>query len=200
MKLLDLFNFSIDDILLEAILPSHDTIYNLTKNNEYDTNLPFCQQVWFKKDKNKQSLYKKLAREHLIALRYETENFIKSLKYVNPKSVTYNNSTTISNQDNLPSLSTYIDFTTTNNAKGKIRISDHTDKNPNNINKNIFYMWYGTVLTQKIKQRLTNYVNTIYKNNMEHPDEFVPDTYEFQKHIKKPFEIEIIKNKHLNNR
>lgn len=83
MKLLDLFNFSIDDILLEAILPSHDTIHNLTKNNDYDTNLPFCQQVWFKKDKNKQSLYKKIAREHLIALRYETENFIKSLKYDN---------------------------------------------------------------------------------------------------------------------
>lgn len=166
MKLENLFEYtdSLLDVgvLLETLLPSKDTLYNIMKEKVYDITKPFYQQEWFGYDKNKENKFMKLAKYHMTSLKYEILLFLKDNPIIKPSSIKANISQTVSGLTGHTSLSTYIMFQTINGAEGMIRISDHKDMNKRHKNKNIFNMWYMSWLSASNKEKITRYVDTIY--------------------------------------
>ncbi len=166
MKLEDLFKYSDtlleDVILMESLLPSKDTLYNIMKEKKYDITKPFYQQEWFGYDKNKENKFMKLVKYHITSLKYEILMFLKENSLIEQKTIKSNVSQTISGLTGHTSLSAYITFQTLNGAEGMIRISDHKDMNRKHKNKNIFNMWYMSWLSSNNKEKINRYIDTIF--------------------------------------
>lgn len=166
MKLDNLFEY-IDtildfEILMETLLPSKDTLYNILKEKVYDITKPFYQQEWFGYDKNKENKFMKLVKYHMTSVKYEILMFLNENKLVKQNSISSNMSQTVSGLTGHTSLSAYITFKTVNGADGMIRISDHKDMNKRHKNKNIFNMWYMSWLSTANKEKINRYIDTIY--------------------------------------
>lgn len=167
MRILDFLNFedeTITDNLMEALIPSKDTIVNILKTKDYDIQKSFYEQDWFGFDKNKENKFHKLFKYHLTSLKSEISTFVMENPLVDKRTILSNLSLVKSGLTNHISLSAYITFKTKNGIDGMIRISDHIDRGRGKHRKakNVFNMWYTSWFSETNKEKITKYIDTLY--------------------------------------